>query len=288
MQIIKHKFKPKAQKKEEIEPKTQLPCEHEYIYDERTAERKCQKCGLVEEERMVLQNKAPRIFGEQEKKNKQNHGPPINPLIPDIQMATYVRMDHNTTSILRRALRWDSRYKWRQRNLLHAITEIRRVSSILNIPNHVQVHASHIYRKMRRKGHLKGRTTLGMVSGCLYYALCAAEIPITIDELSETMELTPHVINQNYYLILKKLKLKSPQIDPKFYLNRYLTLLNIDSGLQLPCIKLLKLYKKVYGLSGKDPKGIAAACLYLASKLSGERKTQTEIVHMVISRGILF
>ena len=28
---------------------------------------------------------------------------------------------------------------------------------------------------------------------------------------------------------------------------------------------------------GKDPKGIAAACLYIASKYSGERMTQTQI-----------
>ncbi len=257
-----------------------IMCKHEYFENKSRAEKTCTKCGLVKENHLIFPDKTPRIFGASDQTNKQRYGPPLNSLLPDIQMSTCIKKSETRNPALRKAIKWDSRYGWKQTNILQAISEIRRVSSVLSIPEWVQIEASQIYRKMRKLGFLKGRTTVGMISGCLYYSLCKADIPIPKKELCKVMEISLHSINQNYSLILQELHLKSPVIHPKFYVNRFLNILRISSNVNRDCLKILGLYRRVYQFSGMDPKGIAGGVIYYMVVQKKLEITQQEIARV--------
>jgi transcription initiation factor TFIIB len=52
---------------------------------------------------------------------------------------------------------------------------------------------------------------------------------------------------------------------------------NINEQIQQKAIEVLKAAGKVGAIAGKDPMGLAAAAIYIACVMSGEKKTQKEL-----------
>ena len=58
-------------------------------------------------------------------------------------------------------------------------------------------------------------------------------------------------------------------------------MLKLSDKIQMRAIKILKYAKEKDVISGKGPTGCAAAAIYIASVLEGERKTQREVADVV-------
>jgi len=64
---------------------------HQLIMDEERAEQICSKCGLIIEDHIIsMAYSGERAFSKAERQKRQTHGSPVNPLIPDLQMATMI------------------------------------------------------------------------------------------------------------------------------------------------------------------------------------------------------
>ena len=64
---------------------------------------------------------------------------------------------------------------------------------------------------------------------------------------------------------------------PQDYISRFCSELKFSSDVQAKTLEILKEAAKHELTSGRGPTGIAAASLYIASVLCGERRTQSEI-----------
>ncbi len=250
---------------------------HEPIYDEDRAETICRKCGLVINERMVATGFGPRTFNAEERRKKERHGSPITPLLPDLQMATMIDKSEKMSPRLRKAVRWDSRYTWKQRNMIQATSEIKRIGELLNLPQRVKEYAVKLYRKAFQLGLLKGRSIKAMVCASMYYAASAEKVPRTLNEIVENTDLTIHDITRSYQTLIRELNLKSPTIQPKFLVGKYVTALSLPHQVEIIAQQILSNYKKVYSLSGKDPKGLVAAAIYFAANHENLKVSQTKI-----------
>jgi len=84
-------------------------------------------------------------------------------------------------------------------------------------------------------------------------------------------------IGRNYRYIVRELGLKLMPTSPQDYIPRFCSELKLSSDVQAKTLEILKEAANKELTSGRGPTGIAAASLYMASVLCGERRTQREI-----------
>ena len=74
-----------------------------------------------------------------------------------------------------------------------------------------------------------------------------------------------------------ELDLEVPLTDPAQYVSKFATELKLSGEIQEESVKLIKKALKKGLISGRGPTGVAAAALYIASAMHGEKKTQKEV-----------
>ncbi|MBD3253857.1 MAG: transcription initiation factor IIB [Candidatus Lokiarchaeota archaeon] len=247
-----------------------------------TGETVCSQCGLITEERMVdYSHSGRRAFTATEKSSREHTGSPISVLIPDIGLTTTIDKRGIANPDLKRAAKWNTRMSWDKRNLLIATTELKRISTNLNLPDHVKKEAMRLYIKAFEKKLLRGRSINSMIAACLYFACRKKKIPRTFQEILDETSENPKDVRRCYAILIKEFHLKVPSADPVILVPRFITELDLDAEIERITVKILKAYKKRIPLSGKDPKGIVAGALYLACKIKKVELTQKAIVDTI-------
>lgn len=164
-----------------------------------------------------------------------------------------------------------------ERNLAFALSELDRDSSKLSIPRSVREDAALIYRNAARKKLIRGRSIEGMVAAAVYTACRRFNIPRTLDEVSEVSNISKKQIGKNYRFLCRELNIKLKPTSPADYISRFASQLGLSGEIQAKAIEIINEASNKGLNSGRGPSGVAAAALYIASVLRGERKTQSEI-----------
>jgi transcription initiation factor TFIIB len=84
-------------------------------------------------------------------------------------------------------------------------------------------------------------------------------------------------IGRNYRNISRRLKLKLLPTTPQDYISRFSSQLHLSTTVQARTNEIIRLAAGKELTSGRGPTGLAAAALYMASVLCGERRTQREV-----------
>jgi transcription initiation factor TFIIB len=163
------------------------------------------------------------------------------------------------------------------RNLAHAMNELDRFSSQLNLSKALKESAAHIYRKMAHKNLIRGRSIEAMLIASIYLSCRLNNIPKTLDDFVEFALVDKKKIARCYRLILIELKINIQVSSPINFIPRFCAELNLSGRTQNRAAELLKLAKKYHITAGKAPTGLAGAALYVAAIQEGERRTQREI-----------
>jgi transcription initiation factor TFIIB len=242
----------------------------------------CSQCGLVINERILdISHSGKRAFTKLEKEKRENTGSPISILLPDMGLSTIIDKACIKSPDLKRAAKWNSRMTWDKRNMLIATTELKRIGSNLNLPNHIKKTAIRLYINAFRKKLLRGRSINGMVAACLYFACRERKIPRTLQEILDETSVSAKNVRRCYRTLIRELNLKVPSTDPISLIPRYIAELGLDADVEKSTIKVLKAFISQYSTSGKDPKGLCAGALYLVSKKKDKRISQKEIANIV-------
>ena len=254
-----------------------------YIIDSyETGEDVCSQCGLVINERAVdFTHSGKRAYTKQERNSREHTGSPITSLLPDIGLTTVIDKKKIDNPDLKRAAKWDTRVSWDKRNILIASTELKRISSNLNLPKYVQEEAFKLYREAFKRKLLRGRSINAMIAACIYYSIRNKKLPRTMQEvLKETTENAKDV-RRCYRALIRELNLKVPTTDPASLIPKYVTDLGANSDIEQMASKIVQVYTSKFTTSGKDPKGIVAGALYIACKLKNLEFTQKQIADIV-------
>jgi len=242
----------------------------------------CRQCGLVISERIVdISHSGKRAFTKQEKENRERTGSPISILLPDMGLSTIIDKSNIKSPDLKRAAKWNSRMTWDKRNMLIATTELKRIGSNLNLPNHVKKAAIRLYIEAFKKKLLRGRSINGMVAACLYFACRERKIPRTLQEILEQTSISAKNVRRCYRTLIRELNLKVPSTDPISLIPRFIAELDLDADAENGTIKILQTFTSKFSTSGKDPKGLCAGALYLVCKMKDKRISQKEIANLV-------
>ncbi|MFH1286083.1 MAG: transcription initiation factor IIB, partial [Candidatus Micrarchaeota archaeon] len=164
-----------------------------------------------------------------------------------------------------------------ERNLAIALSELNRISSYLGLPENIREAAALTYRRCIEKGLIKGRLIESVVSAVLYAKCRECGIPRTLNEIAEISGVKKKEIGRAYRNISHELGLKIPLTDPSYYIPRFVASLKLSGKVQERAIELIKKAKAKHLISGRGPTGLAAAAVYAASAMVGERRSQKEV-----------
>jgi transcription initiation factor TFIIB len=238
----------------------------------------CLACGLIIFERgLDLSHSGIRAYTKQEKEKKERTGCPISILMPDIGLSTIIERKKIKNPDLKRAAKWNTHMSWEKRNMLIAITELKRIGSNLNFPERVKKAAVRLYKEVFKRKLLRGRSINGMIAACSYFVCKEEKIPITLREILDEASINSNIIKKCYKILVRELNLKSPHIDPISLIPRYCADLKLSIEEEKGAIKVLQNFFQKTSICGKDPKGLCAGALYLVTKLNNRRISQKEI-----------
>ncbi|TFF85110.1 MAG: transcription initiation factor IIB family protein [Promethearchaeota archaeon] len=242
----------------------------------------CKQCGLVVGERSLDRGHSGiRAYTKREKDKKERTGCPISILMPDIGLSTIIDRSKIKNPDLRRAAKWNTHLSWEKRNMLIAITELKRIGSNLNFPERVKKASVKLYKKVYKKNLLRGRSINGMIAACAYYQCKEERVPITLQEILNEASISDNIVKKCYKILVRELHLKSPNIDPTSLIPRYCADLGFSIDVEKNSIKILRSFMSKFPICGKDPKGLCAGAIYLVSKLKNKKISQKEIANIV-------
>jgi transcription initiation factor TFIIB len=263
------------------------------VRDNDRGELVCSNCGLVINEDMVDFGKEWRSFNSGSMDDAARSGSPMKYVKLNKGLVTMIdrrgtdlrgnKLSTKSRAQMYRLIKWHKRASISssmQRNLSIALTELRRVASYLNIPESLIEAAALLYRKTVKKGLIRGRLIEAVVAAVLYTVCRTYNVPRTLNEMAEASGLTKKEIGRTYRFLVRELKLEVPLTNPIYYIPRFASELNLSGEVQEEGRKILE---KAIGnglISGRGPTGVAAAAVYIASLLKGERRTQKEVANV--------
>ncbi|MHA2182339.1 MAG: transcription initiation factor IIB [Promethearchaeota archaeon] len=257
-------------------------CGGNIMFIEEKGEDVCGQCGLIMNERQVdFSHSGKRAYTNQERNNREQTGAPISILLPDMGLSTVIDKQKIINPDLKRAAKWNTRITWQKRNLLIATTELKRIGSNLNLPNHVKEQGMLLYIEAFKKKLLRGRSINAMVAACLYVACRQKGIPRTLQEILEEASVSPKDVRRSVSILMKEFNYKSQNTDPVALIPRYVTDLGLDSEIVALTSKILTTYVSNFPISGIDPKGLCAGAIYIACKLKNIELTQLQIANSI-------
>ncbi len=248
----------------------------------------CRDCGLVIEDRMVDFGQEWREFDEDggSKGGGRGAGMPTSQTQFDLGLGTEVGNNADIYKLgserdrdrILRLKKWNIRISTAiERNLKVALAELKRVSSFLKLPRSVEEEAARIYRLAVQKGLVRGRSMESVVAGALYAACRRHEVPRTLDEMGEASGIEKKEIGRTYRFVTRELEISIKPSNPADYIPRFASALKLSAETQSKAVEILEMARDIELTSGRGPTGIAAAALYVASLIHGEKRTQREV-----------
>jgi len=246
----------------------------------------CRNCGIVHGP--VIIDAPRRAFTQQEIDSRRRS----EPVFTDFGPRTVVPKSGVDTSGTSLSPKQKQKY-WRlskiqrsvtttfERNLSIAQPKLLNQASTLGLPRTVTEEALRIYKKAVREKLTMGRSIDSLVAAALYAAIKIHGLPRTLNELSKITQIPVKTIAKSYRLLAQHIVESTPKelIDLKRqYISRFGQDLKLTPLVQKRAIEMLELAAEGgMVLTGKNPKGLAAASLYLAAKELGEPRSQFEI-----------
>jgi len=180
-------------------------------------------------------------------------------------------------SSIKRLRIWDSRSRTKDstdRNLQHALGELLKMKEKLSLSDPIVEKAAYIYRKALEKKLVRGRSISALIAATLYAACRESGTPRTLNDISSSINITRKNLAICYRLIVKELDLKMPVVDSVQCIARIASQIGLSEKTKRHATKILNKAEQDKIVSGKDPMGLAASALYLASLETGENTTQ--------------
>ena len=169
---------------------------------------------------------------------------------------------------------------FRDRNRRRAFTELYKLKDKIGLSDAIVEKTAYIYRKAEKRGIIRGRTIPSILAASLYIACREMSAPKTLKEIAKASNIRVKTLSKDYRLLLTELDLKVPNNDLMYYVSKVGNALSMSEKTKRRALELVNLINKkdknTY-TSGKDPMGLAATVLFVASTNNGENMTQREI-----------
>ena len=167
-----------------------------------------------------------------------------------------------------------------EERLALAFSEILKIGSILSLPIDVLEKASTMYKTIVEKGLVKGRKMRILSVAAVYLACKQVKLPHTLNEVAKSSGIDRREVGRGYRFLIRKLGCTISPVKPSRYLRKFADRIAISEKTEQIIDKILNASEGLKLTNGRDPMGVLAASSYIASRLTGEKKTQREIAEI--------
>ena len=283
----------KTKKKREISIATQEcpECKSvDFINDMTRGELICSSCGIVLSDKLIDHGPEWRAFSSEERSKRSRVGSPMTYTVHDKGLSTVIdwrdrdaygkKLSPRRKAQVYRLRKWQIRTRVHSsidRNLAYAMSELDRLSSQINLPKGVKEASAILYRKAIEKKLIRGRSIEAMIAASVYAACRLRKVPRTLEDIAQQSRISKKELGRCYRLLLRELRIHIPIASPVDFIPKLGTKLNLSGETLRKAADIVKRARELGITAGKDPTGLAAAAIYIASMMEGERKTQREI-----------
>jgi len=242
----------------------------------------CTSCGLVVAEDNIDHGPEWRSFADDDT-NPERTGAPLTRSRHDRGLSTEIgrstrlkgrkrrrmarlRRQHNRTKIGSKA----------ERNQVYGFTEIRRLVSALGLSEHIRDRSCVLFESAQDEDLLRGRSLEGFAAAAVYATCRTAEVSRTVDEVVGEARATKAELSAAYDALNRELGLPTGPIDPAEYLARFASDLDLPQELEGRARELVEMARERNHVTGRNPAGVAAGCLYTAADERGHPLTQQD------------
>jgi transcription initiation factor TFIIB len=250
-------------------------------------------CGFVIADKLADRGPEWRAFDDEQRAKRARAGAPLTYTIHDKGLSTMIdwhdrdiygkRLSPGQKAQIYRLRKWQRRIRVSdatERNLAFALSEITKIANTLNLPKNILETASVIYRKAVKEHLIRGRSIQGVTSAAIYVACRQCGLARTLEEIAQASSINKKEVGRSYRFLIKELNYFIPPLKPSQYITKFSSQLTMQGKVEEIAQKILLTARDLKLTSGRGPTGIAAAASYIASVLTGERKTQREIAEI--------
>lgn len=257
-----------------------------FIEDPSRGELYCADCGYVTQESIVDTSQEWRAFDTEQMSRRARAGAPLTFTKHDKGLTTEIgkgvgelyRVTPKKRAQYYRLTKWQKRLiRSKDRNLSFALSELQRIVSFLNLPRSIHERIAKYYEDAVNKGLVRGRSIESVIAALVYAVSREFGSPRTLEEIAEASGIEKREIGRAYRYIARELNIKILPADPVTFVPRFTSILGLSDKVQAKAIEILRKARKFDATSGKGPTGVAAAAIYIACVLVGEKRTQREV-----------
>lgn len=168
-----------------------------------------------------------------------------------------------------------------ERNYWEAKPKLQALAHKVGVPDYIIETAWKIYSEVAKQKLTMGRSIQAFTAASLHAAIRIHNFPRLLEEVVESASISTRVVHRSLSMIIRnvlpKLGYKYRPITPRSLVFRFGNDLDLSIGIQKQAADVLREAARG-GMTriGKDPKGLAAAALYIVAIKTPEKKTQTD------------
>jgi transcription initiation factor TFIIB len=244
----------------------------------------CGGCGLVLVQNLDDTSHENRSFSSEDFMKNARTGPAMSLTMFDKGLSTVIgtnkdfsgnSLSSKTKFEFNRLRVWDQRSKSRTTSSLSkAFTLLHGMKTKLGVPDNVVENAAYIYRKAVNAKLTRGRTMASLISASLYASCRQNNIPRTLDDIAAAGNVERRILSRDLRTIIKKLDLNLNQYDTASFIVKISNNLNLSEKTKRDAFEILKRCEDKEITAGKHPVAQAAASLYVACIVNGEKISQ--------------
>jgi transcription initiation factor TFIIB len=246
----------------------------------------CTECGLVVDEHTIDPGPEWRSFADDET-NPERTGAPLTRSRHDRGLSTEIgrstRLKGRKRRQMNRLRRQHKRTQIKskaERNRVYAFTEIGHVVNALDLPESIQERACVLFESAQGEGLLQGRSIEGFAAAAVYATCRTAAVSRTLPEVVDAARATRAELDAAYDAMNTDLGLPTGPIHPREYLARFASRLDLSQAIERRARELAERAREAAIDNGRNPSGVAAACLYTAAREHGASLTQKEAANV--------
>lgn len=269
------------------------------LHDSETGELVCKSCGMVVSSKLLDSGPEWRAFDPVEMETRPRAGSPATLMIPDKGLSTSIdwrnldasgrRLSPQTSTRLQRLRKWQRRSTVSDninRNLSQALSEMTRLNSKLNLPKNIVETGSLLYRRALKANLIRGRSIDCIVTACLYMACRQCGVIRTFEDIADSCNVSKREAARSYRFLLKELNPRVPPVNPMDYIGKLVSKLSLTGETERLAKMVLSQASMMRLTGGRGPAGMAAASVYIGTRLTSDHRTQEDIAREAQVTGV--
>jgi len=257
---------------------------HDIFEDNIRGENICSNCGLVIDERKVV-NLPKRVFDPEKLNHKQN-GPMNDVALPMRNLTTSFRVNEAgfDKNKVRRMYKMQklSAHERTERTMIRNVERANKImndlKNKLSLSSAVVIDSLNMYKDLMKKRFTRGRNKHVLIVTCFFMRCRISKRRITMEDFASSSGIPIEKIRKCYRAIQKTdPTIKIPHRHPSQYIIEICNNLKGSQYIETVATRLADMLESRTSVDGKNPKGIAASLVLLACRITSSNYTQRNI-----------